>query len=192
MTTRFYDPLGRELFRASVGRIFYFRDREVTLPGGQIETDSASDWVGEVRSHWTKRFSARVSAQWDSKNEKMERGSADMLYQKDKRRLLKLSYRFEENTLEQGDIAFIWPVATRWNLVGRWLHSLKDDVTLETLKGIEYESCCWTARLVQRKYRVDAMDDSESDSLWFQLELKGLTSIGKPVKDLLERDILLP
>lgn len=192
VSTRFLDTRGRELLRASVGRIFYFRDREVTLPGGQIETDSASDWVGEFRSHWSEKFSARVSAQWDTKNEKMERGSTDILYKKDSRRLLKLAYRYEENNLEQGDIAFIWPVATRWNLVGRWLHSMKDDVTLETVKGIEYESCCWTARIVQRNYRVDALDDDESETIWFQLELKGLTSIGKPVKELLDRDILSP
>ena len=100
--------------------------------------------------------------------------------------------RLKHNILEQGDIAFIWPVATRWNLVGRWLHSMKDDVTLETVKGIEYESCCWTARIVQRNHRVDALDDDESETIWFQLELKGLTSIGKPVRDLLDRDILSP
>jgi LPS-assembly protein len=190
LTTRFFDQRGRELLYASVGRIFYFRDREVFLPGGQVETDSVSDWVAELGSRWSETLSGRASILWDSKDEKLQRGSADILYQKDKSRLLRLAYRFEENTLEQGDVAFIWPLATHWNLVGRWLYSLKDDVTLETLKGIEYESCCWTARIVQRKHRIDAMDDNESDTLWFQLELKGLTSLGKPVRDLLDRDIL--
>ena len=121
----------------------------------------------------------------------MQRSSANILYQKDNRRLLRFAYRFEENNLEQRDIALVWPLAQRWNVVGRWLHSLKDDVTLETLKGIEYESCCWTVRFVQRKYRVDAMDNNENESFWLQLELKGLTSIGKPVRDLLGRDIFL-
>ncbi|WP_455217388.1 LPS-assembly protein LptD, partial [Kaarinaea lacus] len=190
LSTRFLDASGRELLAASVGRIYYFRDREVTLPGGQVETDSASDWVAELRSHWTKSLSARASLMWDNRQEKVQRGSASIFYQKDKRRMLKLAYRFEENTLEQGDLAFIWPLVNRWNLVGRWLHSLEDDVTLEMLKGIEYESCCWTARIVHRRYRVDAMDDNESESVWFQLELKGLTSIGKPINDLLNRDVL--
>jgi len=63
-------------------------------------------------------------------------------------------------------------------------------VTLETLKGIEYESCCWTARLVQRSYRVDALDEEENNSIWVQLELKGLTSIGKGIKNLLSHDII--
>lgn len=192
LTTRMLNGSGRELIRASVGRMYYFRDREVTLPGGQIETDSASDWVAEASLHWSKALSARASVLWDARHENMQRSSGHILYQKDPRRILKLAYRYEKNSLEQGDVAFMWPLATRWNLIGRWLQSLKDDVTLETLKGVEYESCCWTARIVQRKYRINAADDNESDSIWFQLELKGLTSLGRSVKDLLERDILSP
>lgn len=192
LTTRFLNRRGRELLRASIGRIYYFRDREVTLPGGEVETDSASDWVAEASSHWSETISARASLQWDADKEKMERSSGHILYKKDARRILKLAYRYETDAIEQGDMAIIWPLATRWNLIGRWLHSLKDDVTLETLKGIEYESCCWTARIVQRKYRIDAVDENENSSIWFQLELKGLTSLGRSVNDLLERDILSP
>ena len=190
LTTRFFDGRGRELLSASVGRTFYFRDREVTLPGGIAETDPFSDWAAEIKSHWFSSLSARASAQWDTNSGGMERGSAHILYQKDKRRVLKLAYRFEENNIEQSDIAFIWPLASHWGLVGRWLHSIRDDVTLETLKGIEYESCCWTARLVQRSYRVDALDEEEKNSIWVQLELKGLSSVGKGIKNLLARDII--
>jgi LPS-assembly protein len=190
LTSRLLDRRGRELIRVSAGRIFYFRDREVTLPGGQVETQAESDWVAEASSHWLKSLSAKASLQWDADNEHMQRSSAHIVYKKDPRRVLKLAYRYEKTSQEQGDIAFMWPVANRWNIIGRWLHSLKDDVTLESLKGVEYESCCWTARIVQQKYRINTIDDNESDSIWFQLELKGLTSLGRSVKDLLERDIL--
>ncbi len=192
LTTRFLDDRGSELLSASVGRTFYFQDREVMLPGGIAETDSASDWVGEIKSRWSPAVSARASVQWDTSSGKMERGSAHLLYKKDKRRVLKLAYRFEENSIEQSDLAFIWPMARNWSLVGRWLHSIRDDVTLETLKGLEYDSCCWTIRLVQRSYRVDALDEVENNTIWLQLELKGLTSVGKGIKDLLARDIISP
>jgi LPS-assembly protein len=192
LTTRFLGNGGRELLSASVGRSFYFQDREVNLPGGIAETDTASDWVAEIKSHWTPSLSARASLQWDTETGDMERGSANILYLKDKRRALRLSYRFEENSIEQSDLSFIWPLSSHWGLVGRWLHSIRDDVTLETLKGIEYDSCCWTARLVQRSYRVDALDDADNNTIWFQLELKGLTSVGKGIKNLLARDIISP
>jgi len=192
LTTRLLDNRGRELLSASMGRTLYFEDREVSLPGGIVETESTSDWVAEVKSHWTPSLSARASLQWDADSGNMERSSANILYNKDKRHVLRLSYRFEENSIEQGDMAFIWPITSHWSLVGRWLHSIQDDVTLETLKGVEYESCCWIARLVQRSYRVDAQEEDENDTIWFQLELKGLTSVGKGIKNLLARDIISP
>lgn len=192
LTTRYLDARGRELLVASVGRIHYFQDREVTLPGGMAETDSTSDWLAEIKSRWTPALSARAGVQWSSDSGDMERGSAHVLYQKDKRSVLKLAYSFEENFIEQSDLAFMWPLTSHWSVVGRWLHSIRDDVTLETLKGVEYESCCWTARLVQRSYRVDAEDEDENNSIWIQLELKGLTSVGKGIKKLLARDIISP
>ena len=86
----------------------------------------------------------------------------------------------------------MWPVTAHWKLVGRWLRSLSDQVTLESLAGIEYESCCWAVRAVQRRYRVDTSTEALSDTIWLQLELKGLTSVGRKVEDLLARDILAP
>jgi LPS-assembly protein len=192
LTTRFIDNRGRELLGASVGRILYFEDREVSLPGDIVETDTTSDWVAEIKSHWTPSLSARASLQWDPDSGNMERSSANILYNRDKRHVFRVSYRFEDNSIEQSDMAFIWPLSSHWSMVGRWLHSIQDDVTLETLKGVEYDSCCWTARLVQRSYRVDALDEDENDAIWFQLELKGLTSVGKGIKNLLAHDIISP
>jgi hypothetical protein len=39
---------------------------------------------------------------------------------------------------------------------------------------------------------VDALDEDENDAIWFQLELKGLTSVGKGIKNLLAHDIISP
>lgn len=192
LSTRFFNEKGRELLSASLGRILYFRDREVTLPGGLVETDAASDWVAELKSHWTERVSTRASLQWNKDDKELERGTLDWRYQKDRRRVLRYGYRFERESLKQFDAAFMWPIAARWNLVGRWLRSVGDHVTLETLKGVEYESCCWAVRLVQRNFRVDTSDEELSQSIWIQLELKGLTSVGRRVEDLLVRDILAP
>jgi LPS-assembly protein len=191
LSTRLLDSQGRELASANLGRIYYFRDREVALPGAATATDNASDWVAELKSQWTSALRARASLQWDTRDHELTRGSASLRYMKDRRRVLRLGYRFERETLKQVDVALIWPLATHWNLVGRRLRSLHDQVTLETLKGVEYQSCCWAVSLVQRRYRVDA-DEELSDSIWFQLELKGLTSVGRKVENLLARDILAP
>jgi LPS-assembly protein len=192
VTSRFLDAKGRELLSASAGRIFYFQDREVTLPGAAVETSTASNWVAELKSQWTPYTRLSSSLEWDSEQSEWARGSLDWRYQKDARRVVRWAYRFERDNLKQFDVAGMWPIAQRWHLVGRWLRSVKDQLTLETLKGVEYESCCWAVRLVRRRYRVDAADETVSDAIWLQLELKGLTSVGRKVENLLARDILAP
>lgn len=192
LSTRFLDAQGRELLNAGIGRIYYFQDREVTLPGQLIETDSHSDWLATMKSRWSATMSASASLQWDDKSEVLERGSLDWRYQKNARRVLRLGYRFEQDVRKQVDIAGMWPLSARWKVVGRVLRSVRDHVTLESLAGIEYQSCCWALRVVQRRFRVDASEEELNDSIWFQLELKGLTSVGRKVEDLLSRDILAP
>ncbi len=192
LSTRFLDAQGRELLSAGIGRIYYFRDREVTLPGRLVETETRSDWLATLKSRWTPAMTTSVSLQWDDQDEVLQRGSLDWRYQKGARRVLRLGYRFEREVRKQVDIAGMWPLSARWKLVGRVLRSVRDHVTLESLAGIEYQSCCWSIRVVKRRYRVNIREERLSDSIWFQLELKGLTSVGRKVEDLLARDILAP
>lgn len=190
VTTRFLDEGGRDLLNASLGRSFYFQDRIVTLPGGSVETRPSSDWIAEMNSQWGSALSARASLLWDTRSNEAATGTLDLRYSIDQSRTLRFAYRYQRDTQKQIDLAGIWPVASHWNLVGRMLHSVLHDVTLETLAGLEYESCCWNLRMVHRRSRVDINDVEPSNSIWLQLELKGFTSVGKKVKDLLARDIL--
>jgi LPS-assembly protein len=192
LNTRFYDERGRELLNAGIGRIFYFQDREVTLPGQSVETETRSHWLAMLQSRWTPAMSTGASLEWNERDNEAERGTLDWRYVKDQRRVLRLGYRYERDIRKQVDIAGMWPLASRWNLVGRWLRSAREHVMLESLAGIEYQSCCWSLRVAQRRYRVDVSDEELSDSVWVQLELKGLTSVGRKVEDLLARDILAP
>jgi len=60
---------------------------------------------------------------------------------------------------------------------------------LETLAGIQYESCCWIFRATTRRYVSDTSGKYNS-SLYLQLELKGLANIGQSAEDVLENGIL--
>ena len=56
MTTRLLDPEnGRELLSASIGRIYYGRDRRVTLSGGPIEDQTTSELLAIPAQIGTKR-----------------------------------------------------------------------------------------------------------------------------------------
>ena len=61
--------------------------------------------------------------------------------------------------------------------------------TLERFAGVEYERCCWSARLVSRRF-LNNRSGGQDTALFAQIELKGLTSIGARVDAFLERGIL--
>jgi LPS-assembly protein len=73
--------------------------------------------------------------------------------------------------------------------VARWNYSLLDDATLESVAGVEWENCCLAARLLHRHY-VRNIDGNTNTSLYLELELKGLSTLGRKSEELLRRGIL--
>jgi LPS-assembly protein len=99
-----------------------------------------------------------------------------------------LGYIFQDGILKQYDGSFAWPIADRWNTVGRWVYSLQDHQTIEQVAGFEYKSCCYRVQLVQRRY-VSNRDGALDTSFALQLELTGLSSVGKREDTFLEHSI---
>jgi LPS-assembly protein len=183
LTTRLLQrESGAELLRAAVGQIYYFRDRKVTLPGGDVERSVTSNIVGELSStdlvqHWRATAGVVLNSQTDD----IDKTTLGLRYSPDKYRMLDLSYRFQRDSLEQTDVSALWPLARnqerQWNAVARWNYSIKDNLTLEALGGVEYDTCCWTVRLAARRFLNSTAGDT-NDAILLQLELKGLSRVG--------------
>lgn len=180
---------GRERLRASIGQIYYFRDRDVTLPGQAPDTEGSSSWVAEVGLSLWRHSSLTAGVQYDSHRRETERASLLYRYQTGPGRIFNVGYRFRENDLEQTDVAFIWPITQRWSAIGRWNYSVEDELTLESFAGVEYDACCWTVRVVAREY-INEIGGETNTGFYIQLLLKGLTSVGSGLDGLLERGIL--
>jgi LPS-assembly protein len=190
LTTRFLDPEnGVQRFSASLGSLFYFRDREVTLPDEPVETDDSSNIIGEVTLNLARNWQARSELQWDPHDSQTARSDHHLQYRAGPRKLVNLAYRYRDGIQEQTDVSFLWPLSQSWHLVGRWYYSLDDRETIETLGGLGYESCCWSAQLLGRSY-INDDSDSRNTAVFFQLELKGLGKLGKKVDSALEHGIL--
>ena len=190
LTTRVLDPAsGAQRLSASLGSLLYFRDRTVTLPGEDAETDDSSDILGEVTMALGRHWSAGTELHWDPGESHNSRYDALLQYKAHDRQLLNLSYRYRRKVLEQTDVSFLWPLTDAWHVIGRWNYSLRDDKTLEVLAGAGYESCCWNAQLLTRSY-VNDEDGDRNTAIFLQVELKGLTSLSNKVDNLLERGIL--
>lgn len=181
VTTRFInDADGTERGRASLGRIYYFDDREVNLPAGTGST-AASDIVGEATATLASHWHARGQAQWNRIDSRVEKYSVYLQYNPAKNRIVNLGKRFSHAELEQTDISTEWPLAARWTLRARSLYSQRDNRNVESFAGVEYNACCWALRVVAgRRLVYDTLNNtaSQDNSIMFELELAGLSKLG--------------
>ncbi|MFZ5594583.1 MAG: LPS-assembly protein LptD [Pseudomonadota bacterium] len=179
---------GEELIRASIGQIYYMQDRRVAFPGGAVETRPTSNIIGETTVNLTPGWTASADLHWNPHVEETARGSVRLQYQPRRNHILNLAYRYRRDQLEQMDISFFWPLHRNWNAIGRWYYSMPDNRVLESLAGLEYNSCCWAFTILTRSYTTGAATTTRA--LMMQLELKGLMSVGQSIRTVLERGIL--
>ncbi len=190
---------GRELYRGSIGQIYYFRDREVQILG-PTEKSRTSPLIGEVAGLITDRWRGRAGLAWDPQNDnkKMLQQALELRYQGADNVIFNAAYRYnwdaqaaapeEDTSYRDIDISFRWPVNAQVELVGRWYYSLLYNEVVDTLAGIEFGRCCWRVRAVARQVR-DQSGGGPSNSFLLQFELAGLGQFGQRVDRLLERSI---
>ncbi len=188
ITSRFTEQSsGREKLTMTLGQIYYFRDRNVTLPGDLSDTDNSSPLIGEVRYRPHRRFMADALLHWRPETGETERAIYRLKYQPADNRVVNLAYRHRMDRLRQTSLSFFWPLdrVNRWHGLWRWNYSIKYNRTLDALIGVEYEGCCWKTRLAARR-RANGTEDDFDTSVFFEIELKGLGSIGDETRNLLQ------
>jgi LPS-assembly protein len=155
----------------------------------------ASDIVAEVALTGYKHLGVNLDYQWNPYTSQTEKSAISLQYRPDPTRVVNIGYRFQEGILKQWDGSFAWPIADHWNTVGRWVYSLQDKQTIEQVAGFEYKSCCYRVQLVQRRYlsirpgSTTVGGGTLDTSFALQLELTGLSSVGKREDSFLEQSI---
>jgi len=202
LTTRILDlEDGDEKFRASIGRIFHFRDRNVSLSNNTVDESDKSEVAAELKIGLHDRWEAIASTLYDTHDDHTERTSVRFQYQSENDFILNMAYRYrrrdiepinpdtnERERLEQSDISMVMPINEHWRAVARWNYDLQEKRNLEQLIGVEYDTCCWKLRLAGRRFNQNT-DEDYNNTIELQLVLKGLGQLGSPIGDLLERGI---
>ncbi len=193
----------REILYGSIGKIVYLNDRQVGLNGNSLNQDHQSDILAEAQFKPNDRLSLKARLTWDTEYDLITERDVRLQFQSGNKHILNLNYRDRGNRItapeslkQEIDISLLWSLTPRWSMMARRYHSLPDDRTMEKLAGFEYNSCCWAVRAVRR---ANFVKDSTALSApfgnlrysWYvQFELKGLTSLGKRIDELMEQQIL--
>lgn len=196
VTTRFLDAnTGVERFKAMIGQRYYFSPQRVTLPGETGRNADFSHLIAAFNGLVLPKTYADTAVEYDYERQQVDRFSIGARFQPDYGKVLSASYRYTRDPLsllpqvDQVDFAAQWPLSSRWYAVGRFNYSLRDSQPLETIAGLEYNAGCWAVRLVGQRLEAVSTVVEPKTSIFFQLELNDLGSIGSEPITLLRRTI---
>jgi LPS-assembly protein len=196
VTSRLLDPdTGAELIRGAFGQRVYFTTQKVglpatpTTPAEVLRTNRQTDLLAALSGRVAPNTYADAGVQYNPNFSRTERLTLSARYQPDLGRVLNASYRYSRDILGQIDLSAQWPLWGRWNAVGRVNYSTKEKRLIENLAGLEYDAGCWAVRGVVQQFAT--ISGTANRSIMFQLELKGLSTIGvgDSVTGLLKRNI---
>lgn len=195
LTSRLLNPeTGTELLRASIGQIFYFEDRKVSLDGS-TQTANQSDIIAELNTRWN-RWQSNIDIQWDVTNNNLSKENYFLHYQSDARHLFNIGYRkrLKDNLtdIEQTDTSFVYAINREYSGVVRWNYSLKDRKNIDGIAGIAYNSCCWAIQVLAHSRLQNSTTSSGAydNSILVQFVFKGLGSLsGSKARTTLEDSI---
>ncbi len=197
LTSRILNPnTGDEFVRASIGQIYYFEDRNVSLTGGSVDTEKQSDVIAELDIKW-RRWQSNIDLQWDVSRNELSQENYFLHFKSDDRHLFNIGYRKRllDDTglvdIEQTDTSFVYAINRNYSAIARWNYSLKDIQDIDTILGVAYDSCCWSIQLLSQRLLRNSTTSNEYDTaILVQFVFKGLGSLsGSRAQNTLEESI---
>lgn len=167
VTTRLMDSLNREQFRFSVGQIFFFENNRILEA---VRNDNnRSNFATDLEWNITDRWRAEIEAQVSSNNERVERSSVSLEYRVSDNKLVRIGHRYVRDLsgseINQAGVTVSWDVADNWQWVGRYYRDIDLQRTTESFTGIQYDSCCWSLRVVWQRSLTNRFDALGNQSL---------------------------
>ena len=205
LTTRFLeDATGTERVSASIGQIRYFDDQRVQLPvaGGVVPSPTdygGSAYAGEIDLHLSDRWRIVLDQQWNPNSHRTDLSTFSLQNRFGDGGIVNFSYRYRRNVLEQVDLSAAVPLTPAWRLIARENYALNDPLaadpgdrngrTLERFIGLEHDTCCIAWRVIARHW-IRSATSAADNAIYFELEFKGVGSIGQQTDSFLRRGIL--
>lgn len=199
LTTRYLRAdTGAEVARFGVAQRLRLADQRTTLGYDTAGRKGWSDILVGAGLKWNHRWATDATVQYNRDIERTTRSAMTARYSPGPFKVISAAYRYQrENSAqianqgsEQIDLGWQWPLngaaktyaknqsaapKGRWFSVGRLNYSLHDKKLVDTIIGVEYDSCCWIGRVV-----VERLQNSLTQAntrLLFQLEFVGFSRL---------------
>ena len=202
LTTRFLEnETGAERVSASIGQIRYFDEQRVQLPNVDPTDYGGSTYAGELDLRLSDRWRLVLNQLWNPNSDRTDLSTATVQNRFGNDGIVNLSYRYRRDFLEQVDFSTAIPLTPTWRLIARENYALNNPRasandphgtggrSLERFIGIEHDTCCMAWRMIVRRW-VHNVEGEYDTALYFELEFKGIGSVGQKTDSFLRRGIL--
>ena len=159
--------------------------------GPEVLDPSRSNWIAALRAHPHKAFTVGGTVEHDGSESRYRAVSLDFRYHPSPERIVNVGYRrFPLETISSGEVqewvrdtteavtlSVHHDLGPNVRVLGSASYALEEDTTTELYTGLEFDTCCWSARIIGQRYLPAGSADHER-SVVVQLELKGLAGFG--------------
>ncbi|AFZ83458.1 LPS-assembly protein [Candidatus Kinetoplastibacterium blastocrithidii TCC012E] len=195
-----YNDVNSEFERVSISAAnrIYLDNRKVCMPGETLCNNNSSILLLSVKASTESDKVFEMSFDYDFYKKNLCKYSTSIKWNPQGLTSIYIAYKYQndiQDLLNTISISFQWPLSEKLYGVGRldFLHSCNIEGNKKIsipkfLMGFEYKrDKSWTNRLVFHRY--SSFNGNINNALLFQLELRGLGSIGTDMANLLENNI---
>ncbi|CAG9295631.1 LPS assembly protein LptD [Celerinatantimonas diazotrophica] len=193
-TTRFLNANNEEKLRLSAAQIFYLQSPKVTIPDNDDQYTYSSDRSAlaiegdlNVYHDWFFHSGMQVNdTTW-----KINKSNTALEWKPGVNKMIQLNYRYGRddngtlrNEINQIGTKMVWPLRPNIHLVGSYYRDLYLNRSIESILGVQYDSCCWAfqisfQRALTTHYEYNGATDPRGEidnAIKFQFILKGIGS----------------
>lgn len=199
LTSRYLNAnTGAEVARFGIAQRLRLNNQRNTLGYDTPGQKGWSDVLLGANMRWGQRWSTDTLLQYNQDASRIVRSSISGRYSPGPYRTISTAYRYirphsgplAHDGSEQIDFSWQWPLGGkkalvthapgnagqgRWYSVGRLNYSMQEKKLVDAIIGLEYESCCWTGRMVLE--RLQSGTTQTNTRLLLQLEFKGFSRL---------------
>jgi len=188
------DNTGDELLSGTLGQIIYFDDRDVHLTADTKHHSDSSNIIGLLSAKISDNGLLSLGSVYNPHEGHGMRNSLRYRYDastESRNQLFNFDYRFTRSDEEEIDLSGVYSFSDSFSVVGKHNYSFSNnrsniESTLDTMFGVEFNSCCYAFKIVSRQYWTGSENDN---ILYFEFLPKGLTTTNNEVSTVLRNGV---
>lgn len=192
LSTTIDNSKGNQILSASIGQIYYFQRRRVSLCDSSTNPNCiaseqpnynsfASDLTSTATYNVTPQWSLTTNLNYSPKYNIVDYQTYQVQYEANPRHLFNFEYQYNRRnygllstqqlldgtsppSTSQINASLLWGLTPNWNTVGSIDYSVNNRRVFAEFAGLEYDSCCWTLSVVVDHY-LSATDPNTPNEL---------------------------